>query len=196
MSNESEPERRDFASSLTTVETRTNRQNTPKIGPTLWPAIAYFTERCTSPERLQPCNWTLSFEDPPRFALGLQYGRGGVHPTGLRDTTALPSVRQEELIDVACYHSALTSNVAETHGCWHAGVAIGFVRMFWAAAQRGVAPVATYSLAVLSVAMSLFLAYNMAAGGNPPRKDSMEETSETLAEASPGADTVGNAAGN
>lgn len=77
---------------------------------------------------------------------------------------------------------------ADTHGCCPAGVAISFVRMFWAAARQGVAPVATYSLAALSVAMSLFLAYNMAAGGNPPRKDSheAEELSEAEGGAAPG----------
>ena len=54
---------------------------------------------------------------------------------------------------------------------WFAGVAVSFVRMFWGAARQGVAPLATYSLAALSVAMCLFLAYNMAAGGNPLHKD-------------------------
>lgn len=76
---------------------------------------------------------------------------------------------------------------------YRAGVAVGFVRMFWGAARQGVAPVATYSLAALSVFMALFLAYNMAAGGNPPRRDSddSEETGEALKAPASGANTSG-----
>ena len=51
-----------------------------------------------------------------------------------------------------------------------AGVATSLLRMFWVAARRNVRPVATYSLAALSGAMVLFLVYNVAAGGNPPRR--------------------------
>lgn len=46
------------------------------------------------------------------------------------------------------------------------------MRLFWAAAKQGVAPIATYILAGFSMIMSLFLVYNLAAGGNPPQRDS------------------------
>ena len=62
-------------------------------------------------------------------------------------------------------------NDATIGGC-HAGVSISLVRLFWVAAKQGVAPVATYGLAAASIVMSLFLVYNLGAGGNPPQRDS------------------------
>ena len=56
-----------------------------------------------------------------------------------------------------------------------AGVAAGLVHMFWTAAASGVAPAVTYSLAALSAAMTLFLVYNIAAGGNPPRRSEVDQ---------------------
>ena len=47
--------------------------------------------------------------------------------------------------------------------------------MFWAAAAQKTAPAATYSLAALSAAMVLFLVYNVAAGGNPPRQPAADQ---------------------
>ena len=69
--------------------------------------------------------------------------------------------------------------VSRISGC-HAGVSLSLVRLFWTAAKQSVAPIATYTLAVVSIIMSLFLVYNLGAGGNPPQRDSpkLDEVSD------------------
>ena len=62
-----------------------------------------------------------------------------------------------------------------TMGTLNAGVATSLLQMFWAAAKQHTAPAATYSLAALSAALALFLVYNVAAGGNPPRRSEADD---------------------
>lgn len=58
-----------------------------------------------------------------------------------------------------------------------AGIAGVLTFFFWHKAKAGVAKIPNCVLWSLSVALLAFLIYNMAAGGNPPKKPKKEEDS-------------------
>lgn len=55
------------------------------------------------------------------------------------------------------------------------GIALALAFSMWQRSAAGLAAVAAKALSLISGAMLLFLVYNIAAGGNPPKKDGAEE---------------------
>jgi hypothetical protein len=66
-------------------------------------------------------------------------------------------------------------------GASSAGIALGIAVSMWQRTAVGMAALAAKALSLLSGAMLLFLVYNVAAGGNPPKKDG--DTTDPLAPA-------------